>query len=334
MCLARGRENSGQQEGDCYPADMGRASNQGPQALAPHLRKTEAQARYEAFAKDTLSVCYLDSDEMVREALREMESTNEVAVDFETSSKDGKWGVRHGSLSLVQIGVSFPEPRQYLVDAQTADARLLVPLLEDTSVTKLIHYVDFELEWAKLHLGARTIASVYDTCITWQVLQKALSEMDPRAAQALLPGWEKHNNKLDTLMLKYQGMEIPKWPQSSDWSVRPLSAQQIMYAATDVAALFPLAARTREIAARLGATADVDRRTRWVKRKIHERIETAAAFSSHDDFRRARAVLQRAASAEELHRARSACRELTLSPMHTGSLDEIYEQRLAGLQEA
>jgi len=311
---------------------MGRATNE--TTLLASTRRAGADEGYQDFLRSHVHVRYLTTAREVEDMLQEIAAIapKQIAVDFETSSKNGRWGVRSGALSLVQLGIEAPEPRQYLIDCQETDARPIVPLLEDTSIEKLIQFVDFELEWSKLHLGAKSISPVYDTCIAWQVIQKALREMNPQAAQTLLPGWEKHNNKLNTLVEHYVGFSIPKESQSSDWSTRPLSAEQIIYAAVDVAALFPLVRRTREVATSIDANAAIERRIRWVKRKIHERVGSQEAFASRDDFARVQAVLKRALDADELERAFRATRQVTLSPPHASAALALYEARLAELQ--
>lgn len=290
-----------------------------------------AKTPYEAFMREHLHVHYLTSDEAVANALETIRTAapNEIGLDFETSSKDGLWGANHGSLSLIQIEVAG---HQWLIDCQEADPGAIVPLLEDLSIIKDIQYMNFELEWSKLHLGARSISPVYDTCIAWQVIQRTLREMHPEAAQDFLPGWERHNNKLDTLVARYLGFQIPKSYQSSDWGIRPLTPEQVLYAATDVAVLPPLVQKTRRIAERIGLTEAIDKRIRWVKRSIHERIENPEVFAANDDYARILGALERASTKGELDKLLHAARRMTLTSIHFQALIAAYSKRSEQLE--
>src|ERR1039457_4611714 len=83
--------------------------------------------RYREFLHKKLRVHYLTCDDELKAALEEITALapTRIAVDFETASKNGKWGVMNGSLSLVQLGVDEPgiEPRQWLIDCRDCDPR-------------------------------------------------------------------------------------------------------------------------------------------------------------------------------------------------------------------
>jgi ribonuclease D len=313
---------------------MGRARNLNL-LRRPHRRAALSTAeRYQEFARQNLRVRYLTSNREVRETVRELTALApaQLSVDFETTSKNGRWGVMNGSLSLVQLGVNELargiEPQQWLIDCQQCDPRPFVGLLEDPDVEKLIHFLDFELEWSKVHLGARTITPIYDTCLAWQVINKKLKGLPAAEVQALIPGWEKHNAKLGTLVERYLGLEIPKDDQASNWGRRPLAAHQIIYAATDVAVLPALVARTRAYADTLGVSADITSRITYVKSRVHQRVG-AAARSRHDDLTRVSLALERARNHSELDAIWQASRQMTLSAPSSERVRELYEQQLA-----
>jgi ribonuclease D len=310
---------------------MGRARNHHDKT--PYLRShsVSTSTRYEDFAREKLHVSYLTEDSEVHAALDKLEklAPSRVAVDFETVSKNGRWGVMNGSLSLIQLGVDEPErgiaPQQWLIDCQRCDPRPCVALLENPQIEKLIHFLDFELEWARVHLGARTITPIYDTCLAWQVINKKLKAMPDDAVQAILPGWEKHNAKLGTLAERYCGLAIPKEDQASNWGLRPLAAHQIIYAATDVAILPLLVARTRQTADKLGLSTEVDKRISYVKSLVHKRV--GATRSHGDDLPRVCMALKRSRSQAELDAVWQAARQMTLTAPSSERVRALYERQ-------
>jgi ribonuclease D len=159
------------------------------------------------------------------------------------------------------------------------------------------------------------------------VINKKLKSLPLAEAQRLLPGWEKHNNKLGTLVEHYLELEIPKGDQGSDWGARPLAAHQIIYAATDVAVLPYLAARTREISEALGVSAEVEARIKYVKQKVHKR----AGRERKDDFERVSAALLRSLDRAEIDAVWQASRRMTLSAASTKEIQKLYQRRLAAV---
>lgn len=294
--------------------------------------------RFAEFTAENLNVVYLRTDAEVRRAAAEVKALDPtvVALDFETASKNGKFGSFNGSLRLIQIGLDEPErgiaPRQYVIDCFHADPKPFLGLLRSRKVEKQIHYMDFEQEWSLLHLGT-SIGNIYDTCIAFQVIQRELGDMDPAEAERRLPGWEKHNNKLATLMEQYMGMRMPKDNQASDWGREKLSADQLVYATMDVAALPPLVSEVRRIAKQVGCEQKIDRRIAWVKGKIAERVE-AAQLANGDDARRLERAIKRANSLEELERVERAGRQMTVLAANSAQIRQLYNERKQALAAA
>jgi ribonuclease D len=140
-------------------------------------------------------------------------------------------------LALVQIGV--PDGTVWLVDPiALADLAPLGPVFTDPARTLVLHAGDNDLVHLKRRYGL-TFASVFDTAIAARFLGgKALG--------------------LDVLLETYLGLTLPPSRQKDDWSVRPLDAAQLAYAAADVQHLFALRARLTEELERIGRLAWVE----------------------------------------------------------------------------
>lgn len=294
-------------------------------------RELTGAERYEKFRDEHLKVLYLTDDKSVSEAASYIRKLDPkiISVDFETASKRGHFGSFNGSLRTIQLGFHEPErgigPLQVIIDCHRCSPRPFLPMLRTRNSEKQIHYMDFEQEWAMLHLGI-SIGQVYDTCIAGQVIQKKLKSMPLEEAQKLVPGWEPHNNKLATLTERYLGLELPKENQASDWGQESLTPDQLVYAAMDVATLPALTEKLKEMAEKVGVTEDIDRRIAWVRGKIAERVEKAKAAQSDDSKRLVRAM-KRARTTEELDRVLHVSRQMTILAENGPELQELYRER-------
>jgi len=336
--------------------------------------------RYQKFMKEHLRVIYLTTDEEVKATAKYIRSLEPslVGLDVETASKNGSFGTFNGSLRTIQLGFDEPErgigPLQVVIDCHSCDPRPFLPLLRTRNVEKQIHYMDFEQEWALLHLGI-SIGQIYDTCIASQEIQKGLKEVakkeglkaaqkiDPdwapkrsakdedeegarlrqimdeeglKAAQKILPNWEPHRNKLSTLATNYLHLELPKENQVSDWGRKELQADQLVYAAMDVATLPELTEKLKEVAAKLTSTTKqgeeisvteaIDRRIAWVKTKIYERA-TKRKRENNDDTKRLARAVKRATTRDELDRIAACSRQMTILAENSSDLAELLKER-------
>ena len=141
-------------------------------------------------------------------------ATERVAVDTEADSLHNYFE----KVCLIQLSLG---EEHYLVDPL---ARLeLSGFLEALAVKPLIlHGGDYDLRMMRASLGFRTRREVFDTMIAAQLL-----------------GIEQIG--LAALIERFLGVTIKKTGQKSDWSRRPLSAQQLSYAVNDTRFLEPLA---------------------------------------------------------------------------------------------
>jgi hypothetical protein len=289
------------------------------------------RSRYERFCSQNVRIHLLDDDRAVAALARELErmAPAQVAVDFETVDHRG-FGVMNGALRLMQFG--FPvrgRPQQVIVDCFRADARPLRDLLASDAVEKLIHNASFERSWAGVHLDT-PLNNVYCTLTVWKAIQKHLADLPADQAQALLPGWEPHDNKLGTLVARYIGIELPKGNQRSDWS-RRLRPDQLLYAAVDVAVLDELAALTKRVATRLGLDVDLAKAMGEADQRAWKRSRERLREGGGDDDR-ARQALLRAGDLPGLEAAHLQARQWTLLGPSRDELEDLYTQRRADLR--
>ena len=166
-------------------------------------------------------------------AAGELRTAGEIALDTEGDS------LHHypERLALVQIGL--PDGAVWLVDPiALTDLAPLGPVFTDPARTLILHAGDNDLVHLKRRYGL-TFASVFDTAIAARFLGgKALG--------------------LDVLLETYLGVALPPSRQKDDWSMRPLDAAQLAYAAADVQHLFALRARLTEELAKIGRLAWVE----------------------------------------------------------------------------
>ncbi len=153
-----------------------------------------------------------------------------VAVDSETM------GLRLGRdpLCVVQLSDGGGHAHVVKLDRATYDAPNLKRLLTDPEVTKIFHFGRFDIAMFWLHLGVVT-APVYCTKI---------------ASKLARTYTDRHGLKDVTKEL--MGIDLSKAQQSSDWGARKLSAEQVAYAASDVAHLHVLRTRLDEMLVREG----------------------------------------------------------------------------------
>ncbi|HET7340572.1 MAG TPA: HRDC domain-containing protein [Methylomirabilota bacterium] len=166
-------------------------------------------------------------------AVDELSAAPEIALDTEGDS------LHHypERLALVQIGL--PAGAVWLVDPiALPDLAPLAPLFTDRRRPLVLHAGDNDLVHLKRRYGL-TFASVFDTAIAARFLGgKALG--------------------LDVLLESYLAVTLPPSRQKDDWSMRPLDAAQLAYAAADVQHLFALKARLVDELARAGRLAWVE----------------------------------------------------------------------------
>lgn len=133
----------------------------------------------------------------------------------------------------------MPDGGVWLVDPLTLpDLGVLAPVFADGGRTLVLHAGDNDLVHLKRRYGL-AFGSVFDSAIAGRFLGlRALG--------------------LDVLLETFLGVSLPPSRQKDDWSHRPLSAAQLVYAAADVQHLFALKARLVDELGQIGRLAWVE----------------------------------------------------------------------------
>jgi ATP-dependent Lhr-like helicase len=194
------------------PAGIASATEADEKRLQPLERIRAARAR--PLRRDAgRSIEWVTSDAGLARAAEALASAEVIGLDVETS-------MANGALSLLQL--AGPD-RIYLVDAlQIDDFSDLAPLLSSQHPIKLIHNAKFE----------RAVLGQYGLALDGVVDTITLSR-------------RKHpedgvRHDLRSVCERELGYTLDKTAQKSDWTRRPLRADQIEYAALDAEVLLPL----------------------------------------------------------------------------------------------
>ena len=148
-------------------------------------------------------------DELCRSLLREPR----IGLDVETTLREPV------ELCTMQLASA---KESWVVDALSVRLDPVVPLFEGDEVVKIIHYAAFERKVMGRY-GVR-IHNVFDTCTTSR-------QLFPDAVGG---------HGLAALCARHLDLEMSKVQQTSDWTRRPLSAEQLAYAALDAEVLIDL----------------------------------------------------------------------------------------------
>lgn len=157
----------------------------------------------------------LNRDDQVADLARRLAGESVIAVDLEADSMHSY----QEKVCLIQITAMG---ETLLIDPlPLSDLDPLKPVLSDPSIRKIFHAADYDLRCLYRDYGLE-IHGLFDTMICAQLL-----------------GEEKIG--LADLLGKYFGVSLDKRFQRADWSIRPLSAEMIEYAAEDTRHLLRLA---------------------------------------------------------------------------------------------
>lgn len=157
-------------------------------------------------------------------------------------------------LALVQLGAA--DGTSWVEDCQQGlSPKALGGLIEDPSTVKILHDAHQDLEHLHHYTGAQPV-NVFDTQLA--------------AAFAGLPA----KMSLQKLVAEIAGVTLPKTETVTDWSQRPLTDAQLVYALDDVRYLGEVRAALIERADRLGTRA-------WMEEDMR-RYEDPAAYGEND----------------------------------------------------
>ena len=175
---------------------------------------------------------WIDQDEQLQALAQELGSQGPIGVDTEFLRERTFFP----KLCLLQICAGA---KIWCIDTLKLDLKPLVPLLTAAAAPKIIHAARQDLEAFYLTSG-RVITPVFDT----QIAAGCIG-LKPQIGYA----------ELASVLI---GVTLTKGQTRTDWSKRPLSAEQLDYAADDVLHLDALAARLSARLRELG-------REHWVR---------------------------------------------------------------------
>ena len=139
----------------------------------------------------------------------------DITIDTETLGLN----IKRDRLCLIQLR-NESNKKVYLIkfekDISPANSKNIKSLLEDKSLTKIFHYARFDMAVLKENLNIN-VRNVFCTKIASKLTRTYSS---------------KHG--LKDLVKEILNVELDKTEQTSDWSQKKLSKQQIQYAMNDV----------------------------------------------------------------------------------------------------
>jgi|JI10StandDraft_1071094.scaffolds.fasta_scaffold25977_3 ribonuclease D len=219
-------------------------------------------------------------DPRFQEFMDEATRSSAVVLDSESDSLYHY----HQKICLVQIAA--PSGRSLLLDPlEGFPVEALRGLLEDPGIIKVLHGSDYDIALLKSKAGI-FLRNVFDTMIAAKFLGRTEVGLQATLRDEL-------------------GVTISKGNQKDDWSARPLSAEQLHYAITDVNHLLAVMERQK-------AELDEKKRLHWVVEECEalERLsglpEKAPALEVFRDVKGVAALSPRALG---IFRELIACRE-------------------------
>ena len=139
----------------------------------------------------------------------------DITIDTETLGLN----IKRDRLCLIQLR-NESNKKVYLIkfdkDISPANSKNIKSLLEDKSLTKIFHYARFDMAVLKENLNIN-VRNVFCTKIASKLTRTYSSE-----------------HGLKDLVKEILNVELDKTEQTSDWSQKKLTKQQIQYAMNDV----------------------------------------------------------------------------------------------------
>lgn len=169
---------------------------------------------------------WIDQQEALDLAFERIAARTEVAIDTEADSLHSYFD----KVCLIQI--SLPDEDLVIDPLQRLDLSRFGEILANPAITKIFHGGDYDLRILHRDFGF-TVHNLIDTSICAQLL-----------------GYEGLG--LAALLDRHFGVKLNKAHQRADWSMRPLPADMLAYAAMDTHYLAALAGKLRQELEALG----------------------------------------------------------------------------------
>lgn len=156
-----------------------------------------------------MTITYIREDQELQECIKHLSGKSEIAVDLEFDKNRFRYGF---NLCLMQIA---SDEKCFLIDPIETELSIesVFPVLENEDITKVVF--SFGEDIRLLHLIGCAPKNIYDLSIATSLLNYPPSS-------------------LANLLLEVSGVAVGKSSQQSNWFKRPLTEDQINYAAEDV----------------------------------------------------------------------------------------------------
>ena len=162
----------------------------------------------------TINPILVDTPDELARTLARLQGEPAVAVDTESNS----FYVYYEQVCLIQFSIPGQD---FLVDPLAlSDLSLLSPLFADPAVEKVFHAAEYDVMCLKRDFGFQ-FANLFDTMIAARIL-----------------GWKQYG--LGSILEERFGVQQDKRLQRANWGQRPLSPEQLQYAALDTHCLLSL----------------------------------------------------------------------------------------------
>ncbi len=159
--------------------------------------------------QDGVAIKLIDSDEQLQETAEQLKQNKELALDLEFDQNRFTYGF---NLCLIQI--ADENNNCYIIDPFVIkNLQPIFGIIEDPAITKIIHHSNNDI--LLLNKMGCNIRGVMDTDVAAKILNYERSS-------------------LATVLKEEFNTEIDKSQQSSNWNKRPLTEDQLRYAAIDV----------------------------------------------------------------------------------------------------
>lgn len=280
-----------------------------------------------------LNTHYIETEKELSAMVKHLKDlgVTKIGLDFETASKNSRFGIQNGSVRLIQIGIGEDgiKPEQFVIDCHRVNPKKILTIFKDPKVEKQILNLNFEQNWAISQLG-QEIKNIYDPMWAWRVIQRHLKKMDQEEIERVIPGYSPHGNSLAALVQTHLGIELPKNEQASNWSKNNLTTSQIVYAANDSSIMLPLTEKTKEVVSKLGLEDSVqkaiDNANAKTIEKTNQQIEEI-----RDDSERLIIAIRRAQTKKVLEDIYQTGKVLSIHNHNQKKVLNAYTKRLAEL---